>query len=120
LVEPKPVEIAPVIVAAPIADPVPAPVSKPAPKSKPEAPKQFIVTPANPLEGKVTLANTNVGYAVLTFPVGKMAMLQQSLNVYRHGMKVGTVLVTGPSRDDNIAADITDGEAQSGDDVRNR
>jgi hypothetical protein len=42
------------------------------------------------------------------------------MNVYRRGLKVGEVKVTGPQRDDNIVADITAGEAAVGDEVRDR
>jgi hypothetical protein len=57
---------------------------------------------------------------VLNFPIGKLPFIAQRLNVYRHNLKVGEVKVTGPQREDNIVADISAGEAQVGDDVRDR
>ena len=47
-----------------------------------------------------------------------MAAVGQRLNVYRFGLKVGEIKVTGPQRDDNIVGDIVAGEARKGDDVR--
>lgn len=40
------------------------------------------------------------------------------LNVYRNGLKVGELKVTGPQRDNNTVADIVAGECQVGDEVR--
>ncbi|HEU6448668.1 MAG TPA: hypothetical protein VFV23_09560 [Verrucomicrobiae bacterium] len=38
--------------------------------------------------------------------------------LYRNGLKTGEVKITGPQRDNNIVADLTAGDAQVGDDVR--
>ena len=59
-------------------------------------------------------------YVVLTFPLGHMPALEQHLNVYHQGMKVGEVRVTGPQLDDNIVADILTGDAAVTDEVRDR
>lgn len=85
-------------------------VAKPAP----------IVTPDTTLVGKVVSANAASRFAVLNFPMGRMAQVGQVLNVYRSGLKVGEVKVSGPQRDDNIVADISVGEAQKGDEVKDR
>ena len=55
---------------------------------------------------------------VLNFPLGRMAVVEQHLGVYRQGQKVGEVKVTGPQREDNIVADLVAGEAQVGDETR--
>jgi hypothetical protein len=47
-----------------------------------------------------------------------MAAVGQSLNLYRRGLKVGEVKVTGPQREDNIVADLVAGEAGVGDEAR--
>ncbi len=83
-------------------------------------PKNLIVTPDNALVGKVVRVNPNGSYVVLNFPVGRLPALQQRLNLYRLGLKVGEVKVSGPQRDDNIIADVTSGEAAVGDEVRDR
>ena len=59
-------------------------------------------------------------FVVLEFPVGHMPASEQRLFVYRGGLKVGEIKVTGPQRDDHIVADLTGGEAQAGDEVRDR
>jgi len=79
-----------------------------------------IVTLAQGLNGRVSSANSNLKFAVITFPVGQMAEQSQRLHVYRGGMKVGELLVTGPQREDSTVADITAGEVQVGDSVRDR
>ena len=47
-----------------------------------------------------------------------MPQAGQTFSLYRSGMKVGDVKITGPARDTDIVADLTDGEAQEGDEVR--
>lgn len=79
-----------------------------------------IVTLAEALTGKVSSANNDLKFVVLTFPVGQMAHINQKLNIYRAGLKVGELNVTGPQREDSIVADITAGEAKTGDEVRDK
>ena len=78
------------------------------------------ITPENALAGKVAMVNTTARFVVLNFPLGRMAPIEQRLDVYRHGLKVGEVKVTGPQREDNIVADLVAGEAEVGDDTRSR
>jgi len=47
-----------------------------------------------------------------------MPATNQKLYLYREGLKVGEVKITGPQADDNVVADIVTGEAQVGDEVR--
>ena len=82
--------------------------------------QNLIVTPGNALSGKVLKVNPGARFVVLSFPIGKLPGVDQQLSVYRHNLKVGEVKVTGPQREDNIVADISAGEAQVGDDVRDR
>lgn len=77
-----------------------------------------IVTPDRTLTGKVVRVVPHARFAVLNFPVGKLPTPNQQLNVYRQGLKVGEVKATGPQQDDNVVADITNGDAQVGDEVR--
>ena len=42
------------------------------------------------------------------------------LNVYRRDLKVGEIRVDTWRRDDNVVADLIAGEAQPGDEVRER
>ncbi len=88
----------------------------------PSAPatNNLIVTPETRLVGKIVRVNAPGRFVVLNFPVGRLPILDQSLNVYRQGLKVGEVKVTGPQMDDNVVADLISGEAREGDDVRDR
>lgn len=88
------------------------PVSRPTTK--------LIVTPGGGLDGKVALVDAQGRFAVLNFPLGQMPAPNMELKVYRHGVKVGELTVTGPQRDDDTVADVTAGELQVGDAVRNR
>ncbi len=87
--------------------------------AKPE-PASTIVTPDNSLTAKVVSFNPAGRFVVLSFPVGQMPRLDQGLFLYRDGMKVGEVKITGPQRENNIVADLVNGEAQVGDEVRDR
>jgi hypothetical protein len=82
--------------------------------------EKLIVTPENGLHGKVAKVNVSGRFVILNFPVGHLPGLEQRLNVYRLGLKVGEIKVTGPQRDDNIVGDLINGEAQAGDEVRDR
>ncbi len=79
-----------------------------------------VLTPTTALVGKIISVNPTTRFAVLNFPINKLPALEQRMYVYRKGLKVGEVKVTGPQRDDNIVADITAGEAATGDEVRDR
>lgn len=94
-------------------------------KPKPEAARPvesggLLVTPENSLIGKVVTYNVAGRFVVLDFPVGKMPPLDQRLFVYRLGLKVGEIKITGPERDTNTVGDLVSGEAQKGDIVRDQ
>jgi hypothetical protein len=116
--------------------PTPAPVvAKRKPKTQPKetnietasspvetkpAGQKLIVTPETGLVGKVETANQSLRYVVLSFPIGHLPAIEQRLNVYRHGLKVGEVKVTGPQIEDNVVADIVEGDSGPGDEVRDK
>jgi len=79
-----------------------------------------VVKPANAISGKVISYNKVGRFAVLNFPITQMPPVGQKLSLFREGLKVGEVKITGPQKDDNIVADLVDGEAQPGDQVRDR
>jgi hypothetical protein len=93
---------------------------KPVAGEKKTAESEAIVTPQNLLVGKVSVYNTPGRFVVLDFPVGKMPVRDQTMFVYRQGLKVGEVRITGPERDHNTVGDLTSGEARKGDEVRDR
>jgi hypothetical protein len=95
------------------------PEQKP-PPIPPAAEPKLIVTPENSLIGKVATVNASARFVVLSFPVGHLPPVEQKLNVNRRGLKVGEVKITGPQLDENIVADITAGDVEPGDEVRDR
>ena len=76
------------------------------------------MSPTLQLTGKVASVNSELRFVVLDFSVGDMPGINQRLGVYRAGQKVGQVKVTGPQSDTNIVADMVEGEAHVGDEVR--
>jgi hypothetical protein len=91
-----------------------------APASGTKTNESLIVTPENALIGRVALVNSAGRFVVLNFPMGRMAAAEQRLSLYRRGLKVGEVKVTGPQREDNIVADLVAGEAEVGDQARSQ
>ena len=89
----------------------------PAPSARMPPP---VVRPDTSLTARVADYNAEGRFVVLSFPVGQMPKLEQTLFLYRGGLKVGEVRVTGPQRDNNIVADLVSGEAQAGDEVRDQ
>ncbi len=81
---------------------------------------KLIITPDTSLIGTVSFVNTDARFVVLTFPVGRLPATDQRLSVYHNGLKVGEVKVSGPQRNDNTVADLTAGNAMTGDEVRDR
>ena len=78
------------------------------------------VTPDSGSTGNVARVNPAAKFAVLNFPFGNLPLVGQRLYVYRQGLRVGEVRVTGPTDNDNTVADIVNGEAQKGDEIRVR
>jgi hypothetical protein len=93
---------------------------KPAQAAVVNKPAATIVTPDNSLAGKVVSYNDVGRFVVLNFPAGRMPKMEQHLFLYRAGLKVAEVVVTGPQSDDNTVADLASGDAQTGDDVRDQ
>jgi len=82
--------------------------------------QKLIVTPENGLMGRVAMVNPDGHFVILNFPVGQVPAVDQRLNLYRRGLKVGEVKVSGPQQDDNVAADILAGDSEVGDEVREK
>jgi hypothetical protein len=76
-----------------------------------------IVTPDTSLSAKVVKCNSVGRFVVLSFPLGQMPQMGQTLFIYRAGIKVGEAKITGPQRDNDIVADLTTGDAEAGDDA---
>jgi len=76
------------------------------------------MTPDTSLRGKVARVNPEGRFVIMTFPIGHLPRLEQRLGVYRGGLKVGEIRVTGPQLDDSVVGVIAAGDAQSGDEIR--
>lgn len=90
------------------------------PASNASTGEQSIVTPDTILTGRVSVYNAAGRFVVLDFPIGHLPANEQLMFVFRQGLKVGEVKVTGPQRDHNTVADLVSGEARKGDEVRDR
>jgi hypothetical protein len=86
-----------------------------APKAATPAPA---ATAARSHTGRVASVKPELRFVVLDFAVSGVPGDGTVMAVYRAGQKVGEIRVTGPSVGTNTAADITAGEAQIGDEVR--
>ena len=111
--KPEAVNVKPTTPAPAASAPAPTPVTT-ASALKP------IVTPNYSLAAKVISVNTVGRFVVLSFPASEMPKVEQTLFLYRDGLKVAAVRVTGPQQDNDTVADITSGEAQVGDTVRDQ
>ena len=100
--------------------PPPAPASAYLAPATPSAALNPIVTPDNSLTARVATYNAAGRFVVLSFPVGRMPNLDQTLFLYRNGLKVGVVKITGPQHDNDIVADLVTGTAETGDEVRDQ
>lgn len=79
-----------------------------------------IVTPDFSLAAKVVSVNTVGRFVVLSFPASLMPKVDQTLFLYRDGLKTAEVRVTGPQQDNNTVADVVSGDAQVGDTVSDK
>ncbi|HEU0009233.1 MAG TPA: hypothetical protein VFT34_05385 [Verrucomicrobiae bacterium] len=85
---------------------------------QPARPPGLIVTPAPANRGRIILVNTSGRYVVLSCPFGYIPAIDRRLNVYRGGLKVAEIKITGPQRDTSTVGDIIAGECQVGDETR--
>jgi hypothetical protein len=79
-----------------------------------------IVTADRGLIGKVKSVSPRSKFVLLNFPIGHLPEVDQFLTVYHKGLKVAELKVTGWQQDDLVVADILTGDAQEGDEVREK
>ncbi|HEY1717285.1 MAG TPA: hypothetical protein VGH42_03210 [Verrucomicrobiae bacterium] len=108
------------LLAAGCASGKPAPKTRPVPQAAIAPVIEPIVTPDNSLVAKVVSYNSVGRFVVLSFPVGQMPKMDQTLFLYRAGLKVGKVKITGPQSNNDIVADLIAGDTQVGDEVRDQ
>ncbi|MDB6029545.1 MAG: hypothetical protein JWM68_5768 [Verrucomicrobiales bacterium] len=87
-------------------------------KAAPTKPDKTVVTPATGSSGRVAMVNKASRFVVLSYALGSEPASGQKLNVYRNNLKVAELKVTGPQSEGNTVADITTGEIQVDDEVR--
>ena len=64
------------------------------------------------------MVNNQGRFVVVTFPGGPVPAPARRLDVFREGLKVGELKVTGPQQDFNTVADILAGDIQVHDEVK--
>ncbi len=80
--------------------------------------KPAIVTPDTSLMAKVVTVNQVGRFVIVGFPNTEVPKLQQTMFLYRAGLKVAEVKLIGPQDGNNIVAEIVSGDAKTGDTVR--
>lgn len=82
------------------------------------AAKDTVIIPITSSTGIVAQVNEPLRFVVLDYALTTLPEFDQVLFLYRRGQKVARVKVTGPVRGQTIAADIIEGIAEKGDEVR--
>jgi hypothetical protein len=77
-----------------------------------------VIKPDLEASGRVAMVNAEAHFVVLNFPPGPMPQIDHRLSVFRDGLKVGEVKVTGPQHENDTVADIITGDVQLHDEVR--
>lgn len=80
--------------------------------------KNQIITLSDQAVGKIQTVNPVSRFVVLDYGLNPLPAIDQRLNVYRNGIKVGELKVTGPILNNNIAADILAGDVHQNDQAR--
>jgi hypothetical protein len=70
------------------------------------------------VRGRVESVNRVAQFVVLSFPITSVVPPGVQVSVFREGLKVGILKVTGPQQDQNTIADIVTGDVQVNDEVR--
>jgi len=77
-----------------------------------------VITLADPWAGKVAFVNQTVRFVILDYSLSQIPPMDQRLSVFRKGLRVGEVKISGQPQNGYVAADITAGEIQNGDETR--
>ena len=76
--------------------------------------------PAQTLNGRVIAVRPALQFVIVDFTSSNLPIIDQRMNVYRLDQKVAEVKISGPYLGTTVAADITAGQVQEGDLVRDR
>lgn len=77
-----------------------------------------VITLADPWAGKVASVNQAARFVILDYSLSQMPPVGQRLGVYRKGVRIGEIRISGQPQDGYVAADITAGEILNGDETR--
>jgi hypothetical protein len=77
-----------------------------------------IITPDLRPSGEVAMIIPSSRFVIVTFPATSVPSPDRRLSVYRNGLKIGELKITGPRQGDNTIADILSGDPQLHDEVR--
>jgi predicted nucleic acid-binding Zn-ribbon protein len=104
-------------VETPVSAPAPAPAATVQPVSNPVA--SIIPAGAN-FSGEVVILNMKEKFVVVNFKnSGSLPPENAQFSVFRNGVPIGSVRITGPVKPPFVPADIIQGEIQKGDMVKN-
>jgi len=86
--------------------------------SPPNGSEETVIIPVTTSTGVVARVNEPLRFVVLDYALTHLPGADQILFLYRKGQRVAKVKVTGPVRGQTVAADILEGVAAEGDEVR--
>ena len=91
---------------------------KPGTNSTTTKPSKVVIQPDLRRAGRIQLVNAQGRFAVMVFLDGQVPAADAHLSVYRNGLKVGEIKVTGPQRGNDTVGDVIAGDVQVHDEVR--
>lgn len=110
---------APAAPAASATNQPPAAAANTAPVTNAPAGVRFpVITPVTSVRGRVISVNTRLRFVLADFSFQQMPRNGQRLGVFRDGQRIGEVRVSGPSDGAITVADIMEGTAAEGDQLR--
>lgn len=77
-----------------------------------------VITLADPWAGKVASVNQSARFVILDYSLSQMPPMGKRLGVYRKGVRIGEIRISGQPQNGYVAADITAGEILNGDETR--
>jgi len=81
-------------------------------------PRYPLITPLDTVVGRVVTVNPQARFVVVDFSFNGQPAADQRLGVFRQGRQVGEVRASVWAKGGRMAADLLDGEARVGDEVR--
>ena len=81
------------------------------------------ITPVSEPSGRVVMVNSDSRFVIVDFFLSQLPKTDQRLGVYRQGQKVGEVKISGSNLggvipSEIVAADMMEGDAKVGDEIR--